>query len=153
LPDPPEIVEAPRPGVAMPSTAAAPPAPPATGSSVSKPADSSVSVEVASAAQPRGGVLKLFSKRHRFVAPVPIRESQPALPRELRSHLTRETVDVKVYVDRTGKVDYAEVMSDGATSDLASFAIFSSRRWQFSPARVGDETVASEVVLRFRFNP
>jgi hypothetical protein len=64
-------------------------------------------------------------------------------------------IDVKLYVDRAGKVDFAELLSNGtgANRDLASLAVFSSRHWEFSPAHLGDETVPAEVVLRFRFGP
>ena len=110
-----------------------------------------------------GGILRklpLIGKRNKrveradFVPPTPVREAPTVLPAELRNSIQHEVpIDVKVYIDRTGKVKFAELLSEGTGSnrDVASLAVFSARRWEFSPAHVGDETVPSEVVLRFRF--
>jgi hypothetical protein len=89
-----------------------------------------------------------------FVPPAPVREGPTELSAKLRESIRQEVpIDVKVYVDRTGKVEFAELLSEGKGSnqDLATLAVFSARRWEFSPAHVGDETVPAEVVLRFRF--
>jgi hypothetical protein len=122
-------------------------------------ADPFVQVAVAPVAEAtRPGLFgKLVGKHPKstgFIPPTLLRKAATNVPAELRTRIKREVpVDVKVYVDRTGKVEYAELLSDGAhvDRDLASLAVFSSRRWQFTPARVGDETVPGEVVLRFRF--
>jgi outer membrane biosynthesis protein TonB len=127
--------------------------------------DPFVSVAVEPATESEGGglihKLSLFgkgkrSKRTDFVPPAPIRRAPTNVPPELRGRIKHETpVDVKVYVDRTGRVEYAELLSEGTgpDRDLASLAVFSSRRWQFSPAHLGEEAVPAEVVLRFRFGP
>jgi hypothetical protein len=105
------------------------------------------------------GKLPLISRRHRrteFVPPRPVRDASPEVPPELRHRIQQEVpIDVKVYVDRAGKVEFAELLSNGSGSnrELASLAVFSSRHWEFSPAHLGDETVPAEVVLRFRFGP
>ncbi len=111
----------------------------------------------------RGGLLgklPLLGKRNKqrtdFVPPRPVREAPTNVPAELRQRTKHEVpVEVKLYVDRAGKVEYAELLSEGtgADRDLASWAVFSSRQWQFAPARLGDESVPAEVVLRFRFSP
>ncbi len=121
--------------------------------------DPSVSVAIS---QPhRGGFLrKLGLGKHNkdagFVPPTPIREPPTELPPELRHRIKNQVaMDVKIYIDREGKVEYAELLSKGTGSnrDLASLAVFASRRWTFSPARLGDETVPAEVILHFRFGP
>jgi outer membrane biosynthesis protein TonB len=64
-------------------------------------------------------------------------------------------IDVKVYVNPAGKVDYSEVLSNvvEADRDLAALAMFSARRWEFVPARSGDEAVPGEVILHYQFGP
>ena len=62
-------------------------------------------------------------------------------------------VNVKVYVNAAGKVDYSEVISKVAEADrdLASLAMFAARRWEFVPARSAGSAVAGEVILHYRF--
>jgi hypothetical protein len=36
---------------------------------------------------------------------------------------------------------------------LAVAAVYAARRWDFVPARLGEEWVSSEVILHFRFAP
>jgi hypothetical protein len=64
-------------------------------------------------------------------------------------------IDVKVYVNSSGKVDYSEVLSKvGASNrDLAAAAVFSARKCEFIPARAGDDTVPGEVILHYQFGP
>ena len=103
--------------------------------------------------------IPLIGKRHKradFVPPMPLRDAQPEIPASMRGRLKREVpIEVKVYVNPLGKVDYAELLSNGTgpNGDLAALAVFSSRRWEFTPARLGDERVPGEVILRFRFGP
>ncbi|HTX33565.1 MAG TPA: hypothetical protein VME43_01035 [Bryobacteraceae bacterium] len=95
-------------------------------------------------------------KTAEFVPPTPIREPPTEVPPELRPRLKNQVaMNVKVYIDRDGKVTYAELLSKGTgpNRDLASLAVFASRQWEFSPARLGDETVPAEAILRFRFGP
>ncbi len=103
-----------------------------------------------------GKLVRSRDKRTSFVPPTLVHEGLPDVPAELRQRIRREvSVAVKLYIDRAGKVEYAELLSDGtgANRDFASLAVFSSRHCQFRPARVGDETVPAEVVLRFQFGP
>ncbi len=108
----------------------------------------------------RGGVLgKLLVRRDKragFVPPTLVHEALLDVPTEVRNRIQHQvSVAVKLYIDRAGKVQYAELLSDGTgpNRDVASLAVFSSRHCEFRPARVGDETVPAEVVLRFQFGP
>jgi hypothetical protein len=99
---------------------------------------------------------RLRKQPQAFVPPVPIHEARPNLTARDRHDLSRPvSVDVKVYVTESGKVDYAELLSNGLGQDrnLATAAVFAARQWQFSPARLGEESEPGEVVLHFRFNP
>ena len=104
-----------------------------------------------------GRNLPLIGKRYRrseYVPPAPLHS--PAFPDPPQPNLARRvSIDVKVYVNTSGKVDYAEVVSRVKQSDrdLAALALFSSRRWEFVPARTADGTVPGEVVLRYQFGP
>jgi TonB family protein len=94
------------------------------------------------------------SDRPGFVPPQPVHRPALAIPPNLRARARREgPIDVRVYVDPSGRVEYAELETeaDQTDRDLAALAVFSSRRWQFVPAHIGDRKVAGEVVLRYRF--
>ena len=89
-----------------------------------------------------------------FVPPKPLREVRPTLTEREAAWVVRPVpVDVKVYVGENGKVEYAELLSNGRRPELASVAVYAARRWTFAPARVGDETAPGEVILHFRFAP
>jgi outer membrane biosynthesis protein TonB len=86
--------------------------------------------------------------------PVPIRQSVPSVPEELRRALKGEVpVDVKVYVTKEGKVGFAELLSEmtGNQRDLANLAVYAARRWEFEPAKEDDRKVPGEMILHFRF--
>jgi hypothetical protein len=135
-----ELVDVPKVDLARPSMA-----PPVIATAAAAPAPPKVDSRVAVAVDPvpqRGGS---------FVAPVTV---QRAAPRDI--HVARPTViNVRVYVDRTGKVDFAELLSDGtgANRDIATAAVFSARKWRFSPAMVNGKAVPAQAVPRFRFEP
>ena len=63
-------------------------------------------------------------------------------------------INIKVYVNAAGKVEYAEVISKVAEADrdLASLAMFAARRWEFAPARSAGSAVAGEVILHYQFS-
>ncbi len=92
-----------------------------------------------------------------FTPPKPVREPLPVVPPEVRRAVTHAVpVEVKVYVNPAGKVEYAELLSEQtqANSELATLAVYAARKWEFAPAREGDRTVPSEVLVKFRFgNP
>jgi len=62
-------------------------------------------------------------------------------------------VRIKVNVDAGGKVLFAESVSAGnAVADaLAVSAITAVKKWQFEPARRGDQRIPGDVVLSFTF--
>ncbi len=109
---------------------------------------------------PRVGLLARLhlTSRHKdrpdFVPPEPVHHPALAIPPDLRARARMESpINVRVYVDRTGRVEYAELESEATETDrdLAALAVFSSRRWQFVPAHIGDRKVPGEVLLRYRF--
>ena len=106
------------------------------------------------------GKMPLLRRLHRtteFSPPRPVRETAPSVPTELRQTLKSEVpLDVRAYVDKSGKVTYAELLSDyiRVDSSLASIAVFDARQWEFIPAQLGAHTVPGQVILHYRFgNP
>ena len=94
------------------------------------------------------------SERAAFDPPRVLREPPPEIPSELRNQVRNTVpVTVKLYLDRAGKVDNAELLSKGKgrSRDLAARAVVACRKWQFSPAHMGGETVPAEVLVRFVF--
>jgi hypothetical protein len=120
--------------------------------------DRFVNVHVNTAARP-GRRFPLLGKSNRgaaYTAPAPIREHLPEVSADLRRRVAHQVpIDVKVFVDATGKVEYAELLSSGAgpNRELAMLAVFASRRWQFSPANLNGAPVPAEIVLQYRFGP
>lgn len=89
-----------------------------------------------------------------FVPPQPTRQPQPVLTAHERDGLTRTVpITVKVWVNDSGSVDYAELVSGASHRDLSAAAVYTARHWAFSPARLGDRKVESQVLLHFRFTP
>ena len=89
-----------------------------------------------------------------FVPPMPVQETTPTVPEKLRRTLRTEVpVDVRVYINKSGKVDFAELLSDitVANHDFASLAVFDARHWEFEPARSGGRIVPGQALLRYRF--
>jgi hypothetical protein len=134
---------------------------PANGPKPGDMADSSVKVRVEPVPGSRlssfAKHIPLVGKRYRrpdYTPPAPIRE--PALPNPPQRSVAHDVnIDVKVYVNPSGKVDYSEVLSKvtAADRDLAAAALFSARRCEFVPARAGDDTVPGEVILHYQFGP
>jgi hypothetical protein len=77
-----------------------------------------------------------------FVPPSPVRKVAPVKAADARP------VDVKVFIDESGNVTRAQVLTKGG--DLAMPALNAARQWQFTPARKHDKAVASEMILHFR---
>jgi hypothetical protein len=94
------------------------------------------------------------SSRHTDYVPPSPSPNQPA-PDPPKHKVTPDlNIAVRVYVTASGKVEYAEVLSPPIESldrDLAAWAVFSARRWQFEPARTKAGAVAGQVVLRYTF--
>jgi hypothetical protein len=157
LPDPPLIQQAVAPALEH-NREFLKPIVPATGLNS---ADSSIRVRVEPVSSSRlerlTRSLPLIGKRYRrpdYVPPSALRN--PGLTSPPPRNLSREVnIDVKVYVNPAGRVDYSEVLSKVAEPDrdLAASALFSARRWEFVPARDGDGTVPGEVILHYQFGP
>jgi hypothetical protein len=100
----------------------------------------------------------LLGKRHLLTSyspPAPVR--QPAIP-VLPAQNSLEhpvSIDVKVYVNKSGKVEYSEMLSKVTPDnrDLAAAAVFSARKCEFVPAHAGSDTVPGEVILHYQFGP
>ena len=101
--------------------------------------------------------IPLIGKRNRrpdYVPPSALHN--PGLSIPPNRNLPREVkINVKVYVNPSGKVDFSELVSKvpDTDRDLAVLAVFAARRWEFSPARDGDSAVPGEVILHYQFGP
>jgi hypothetical protein len=104
----------------------------------------------------RVGKFPLLQRRYKFVPAKPIHKSTPKVPMEWQRNVKEELpVDVNVFVDKGGKVKYAELRSDltAANRNFASLAVFDARRWEFDPARKAGHPVPAEFILHYRFGP
>jgi len=93
-----------------------------------------------------------LGRRTDYVPPSVLRD--PGLANLPRRNIPRDVnVNVKVYVNGAGKVEYSEVISKVAEAarDLASLAMFAARRWEFVPARSAGSAVSGEVILHYQF--
>jgi TonB family protein len=105
------------------------------------------------------GHIPLLRRLHKaappLVPPEPLRQVNPKLSAEERAELTDPVeVNVRVYVDEGGKVQYAELLSNAKHHpNLSSAAVFAARRWNFTPAVQGGQHVPGEVILHFHFTP
>jgi hypothetical protein len=104
-------------------------------------------------------VLNLL-QRHRykagdkFLPASPIRQVKPRLPADLQREAEyKNPVDVKVWIDDNGLVTKALVLSDSSGPEIADFAAHTALKWTFTPARLSDRPVSSEMVMHFRFEP
>jgi TonB family protein len=126
---------------AAPPTNATPPLPSQAG-----PAPIAASREALNRAVPRGQPRP----------PVPINQTKPVLPDNVKAMLThRLTVKVRVRVDSSGRVIAVEPIGNGGSLEkvLGSAAADAARMWTFEPAREGDRRVPSEVTAEFTFAP
>ena len=101
-------------------------------------------------------LLRRLKKPQAFVPPKPNHREQPILTAGQQDEFTRPVpLDVKVYVNQSGKVEYAEVVSGARRRypELAGAAVYAARHWDFTPARIDGEQVPAEVILHFRFEP
>jgi hypothetical protein len=102
-------------------------------------------------------IFPLVGKRKQqsnYVPPTPLREPEiPVLPAQNVGHPT--SIDVKVYVNQSGKVDYSEVLSEITPDnrELAASAVFSARKCEFTPAYADSKTVRGEVILHYQYGP
>jgi TonB family protein len=82
-----------------------------------------------------------------FVPPAPVHKVSPTIPSGPGQ--AEGSVDVKVYIDESGNVSRAQLLTK--KNELAGASLGAARQWQFTPARKHDKPVASEMVLHFRF--
>lgn len=103
-----------------------------------------------------GKVPALFglARRRGFVAPRPIHQIRPVVPASLLAdHAGMIAVEIKVRVDQAGHVTTAELLGTNAPEMLQELVLDAARGWQFAPAQLNGRAVASQSVLRFRFEP
>jgi len=88
-----------------------------------------------------------------FQPPVAIAEVGPRFPAALKPVVSKPViVDVRVSIDREGKVVHAESITPNPPHKLfVDEAVHAARWWRFQPARLGNEPVESEMVLHFVF--
>jgi hypothetical protein len=99
-------------------------------------------------------LVRRLRKPNEITPPRPIRQSPLSMPADFRPDAQSPvTVDVKVYVNESGRVEYAEPLSDVTATNrvLASLAVYNARRWEFEPAHDAEGKRPGEVVLRYRF--
>ena len=112
-----------------------------SGAMAAPPPEADVSYE----APHTGGLRGLW---HKIDVPAsPIKKVAPMKPADAGADA--RPVDVKVFIDSSGNVTRAQLLTKG--SDLAAAALNAARQWQFTPARKHDKPVASEMVLHFQF--
>ena len=84
----------------------------------------------------------------------PVRQVRPRLPADLQGdEANTQPVDVKVWIDTSGQVTKAELLSDRTTPEVADITSNAALKWTFEPARLSDHPVSSELVMHFRFAP
>ena len=91
-----------------------------------------------------------------FQAAVPIRETRPEIPSDLRTLIQSDNVvDVQVRISASGKVTAARLGAlKGPVADaLAKTALNAALGWQFRPATQNGEAVPSDKILEFLFRP
>ena len=89
----------------------------------------------------------------RYQPAVAIAKPAPVFPQELQSlAVTRKVIEVKVTIDKSGKVSKAEAIPQKNVSlFLVNSAVSAARLWKFEPARRNDDPVSSETLLQFIF--
>jgi len=148
--------DAPQPVTAPAQPDGAPPVEPLTTSALPTPSDPNVRVSTEYVTDEPHGLLGRRRKIPDFEPPALLRAASPQIPADLRPRITREiAIDVKLYVNPSGRVDYAELSTDHTVSnrDLETLAVFAGRKWEFAPARIAGRNAPSEAILHFRFAP
>jgi hypothetical protein len=65
---------------------------------------------------------------------------------------SRKVIEVKVTIDKNGRVSKAEAIPQKNVSQfLINSAVNAALQWRFQPARRDDEPIASESMLQFVF--
>ncbi|HEY3840878.1 MAG TPA: hypothetical protein VGL72_30100 [Bryobacteraceae bacterium] len=103
-------------------------------------------------------VLNLLQRRKykagdKFSPASPVRRVNPRLPADLQNVDYKNPIDVKVWIDDNGLVTKALVLNDRNETEVADFAAHTALKWTFTPAKLSDHPVSSEMVMHFRFEP
>jgi hypothetical protein len=91
-----------------------------------------------------------------FQTAIPIRETRPEVPSELRSQVQSDNVvEVQVSISALGKVTAAKLASlrGPVAGSLSKAALDAALAWQFRPATQNGEAVPSDKILEFLFRP
>jgi len=91
-----------------------------------------------------------------YVPPRPIRRPQPVLSTVAANLVAAQVdVDVKVWIDETGRVVRTEALPARrpVSSSLVAAARSAAMQWRFEPARQGNRAVPSDLILRFQYEP
>jgi hypothetical protein len=91
----------------------------------------------------------------RVIQAVPLRQSQPVIPINLRGLITRPiAIEVRAMVDPSGRVVEARATDTaGLAGSLARLAENAARMWTYRPATYNGRPVLSEARIRFTFAP
>ncbi|MDQ6665366.1 MAG: energy transducer TonB [Acidobacteriota bacterium] len=93
-----------------------------------------------------------FKGGDRFIAARPVGQITPSVPREVRSKLRGIVpVDLRISIDKTGAVAETELLSRKVDSALAEIAVRTASHWDFTPARINNRPVSSEMLVHMRF--
>jgi outer membrane biosynthesis protein TonB len=92
-----------------------------------------------------------FKDGEEFSAATPVHRVAPPVPPGLKAANTE--LELKVLIDKEGKVRRTEVASDVWDPRLVRLAVNAAERWRFAPARLRDKAVESEMTLHFDFAP
>lgn len=99
------------------------------------------------------GALRIHQKpegQEGFVAAKPVRDITLVLPAEMRSILQQGGMDLKATVDESGHVTRVQLLSP-KDDELIRLAAYAAGSWPFTPARVNDRPVPSEILVHFNF--
>ncbi|MEO0853794.1 MAG: energy transducer TonB, partial [Cyanobacteria bacterium J06648_11] len=84
--------------------------------------------------------------------PIPGRQRQPAYPDLAQRRNQEGRVMVRARVDNTGRVVQVEVTNSSGYLSLDEAAVSAVERWQFTPARRGEDAIASWVNVPIDFS-
>jgi TonB family protein len=102
-------------------------------------------------------LLRRLRKQGKAVDAVPVNQPRPIVRIPGDQQLSAPVdVGVKVDVNKSGKVNDAEVVDygdDPLSPTLANAALAAARNWTFAPPQVDDVPVASQLIIHFYFSP
>ena len=113
------------------------------------PANAGVEPQVAPVPAPTSAPAASTSPQFDYVAPRPTRQVQPQLPPGLGPGPAQ--VAVKVSINAKGKVTKIDLINSSANPLLMIEASKAAGLWEFQPARLNGQPVASEMNVIFRF--